>query len=214
MPQPELPLDGGPAASPETPPPAPSAVPPDLVAELTSLKTELLAFKAERAAREEEARKQAQQDLLKKGQLEEIARNHEAALKARDEAMNAIMTRARNAELKRSLTQALAGHDLVEGGAEQLLRLWADDFSVEDDGDGFKVRSKADLREPAAVVAERLAGKGYSHFVRAASRGGVASNGSRPAPTQGQGDPQQPLTLAQKIAAQQKALRAKYFPNG
>ena len=189
MSQPDLPLDGNTNAA-ETPPATAPAVPAEVISELNAMKAELIAYRAEKAAREEEARKAAQQELAKKGQLEEIARNHEAALKARDEAMQAVLNRARKAELRRAITSALSGHELVENAADDLLRLWGDDFEVEDDGDGFKVRSKSDLRSPADVVAERLASKRYAHFVKAANRGGANAGGTKPAPTPGQGEQQ------------------------
>ena len=163
-----------PAPTADTAAPVP-AVPADFIAEMNALKTELASHRADRQAREQAAQKAERETLLAKGQLDQIAANHAAALAAKDDALAALDKRTRSSELRRSLTEALSGHELREGAMGQLLKLWGDEFQVDDDGEGFKVRSKADLRDPKSVFAERLQSKEYDHFLRAGHKGGAAT---------------------------------------
>lgn len=181
--------------------------PNELLDMMRSMKVELESFRAEKSAREAEAARKTQEELVRKGQLDEIARNHAAALKAKDEALAALDKRARGAELRRSLTEALSGHELREGAAAQLLKLWGDEFEVHDDGDGFKVRSRSDLREPRAVFAERLKSPEYDHFLKASHRGGSGAGSDR---ARGDAAAQQAAAAANPFLAAAAALKTKY----
>ena len=185
------------------------AVSPDIVAELHALKAELLQYRSSDQARKAEEAKRAKDEAIKKGQLDEIARNHEAALRARDEALEKLVERPKRSELRRSLTEALASHKLVDGAVEDLVALWGGDFQVDDapNGDGYVVRSKSDLRSPRDVIGERLASKRFAHFVLAEQRGGTGGAGG----TAGQGSGAA-VSATEKTFAQQmkERLAAKY----
>ncbi|MEO6808393.1 MAG: hypothetical protein ABI353_04705, partial [Isosphaeraceae bacterium] len=75
---------------------------------------------------------------------------------------------------ERELAKALAGRPLVPGGAEQLIKLWRDDFDVIEEGGEFKVSGR-DGRRVSEAVAERLSSPEYAHFCPPTSRGGTAS---------------------------------------
>lgn len=84
---------------------------------------------------------------------------------------------------ERELATALAGRPLVPGGAEQLIKLWRDDFDVVEEGGEFKVSAR-DGKPVGQAVAERLSRPEYAHFCPPTSRGGTASGPlGRPLPT-------------------------------
>ncbi len=72
----------------------------------------------------------------------------------------------------RELATALAGRPLVPNAAEQLIKLWRDDFEVVNEGGALEVLA-SDGRKLAAAVAERLDRPEYAHFVLPSSRGGT-----------------------------------------
>lgn len=190
--EPDILGGGTPSPTPETPPPAPPTAPPDLLQAFAALRTEVETYRAEKQAREAQAAHEKQQDLIRKGQLDEIAKNHDMALKAKDAALAALDSRARSTELRRALTEALSGHELRDGAMGQLTKLWGDEFQVDDDGDGFKVRSKSDLRDPKTVFAERLKSPEFDHFLKATHRGGSgvgADQGRKAAESTAQANP-------------------------
>lgn len=78
----------------------------------------------------------------------------------------AVEHRAKKYTLERDLSQALAGHNLVPGGAQQLAALWANELNVIEDGEAYATRS-GDGKSVADFVAARLAQQEYSHFIRA-----------------------------------------------
>ena len=134
---------------------------------------------------------------------------HEAALRARDEALEKLVERTKRSELRRSLTEALASHKLVDGAVEDLVALWGGDFQVDDapNGDGYVVRSKSDLRSPRDVIGERLASKRFAHFVVAEQRGGTGGAGGTASQGSGAAVSATEKTYAQKI---KESLAAKY----
>lgn len=163
---------------PRPPQPSPAlAVPAEtLINELTALKSWKAQRDIEDAQRAEQARLKEHQQLAEKGQFEELVKRHTIEMEAeRRKAADAI-SRHKRAELNRELAMALASQPLVKGAAQQLSRLWAEEFEVVEQGDTFQVRSR-DLKTPADWVREKLASEEYAHFVKAESRGGGGSSG-------------------------------------
>jgi hypothetical protein len=90
---------------------------------------------------------------------------------------------------ERELATALAGRPLVPGAAAQLLKLWADEFDVVEDGGRYRVASR-DGRPASAAVADWLARPEYAHFCPPSSRGGAAAPGAaRPPSSEPAGPP-------------------------
>lgn len=175
----------GPAAPPAapTPPPAPKPDP------ITPLIEELTALRLEKMEREAEAKRQAEANriaeterLASAGKLKELMDRYEADRKASEEKARAAEAKFRQTVLERELAAALAGQKIRPGTADQLMRLWRDDFEVIDSGGRYEVRSK-DMKTPAQVAAERLASPEWDHFVLAEHRGGAAPGGAQPQPT-------------------------------
>ena len=178
-----------------------------LVAELVQLK----AWRAERevadARAAEQARLDEQRRLAEKGQIDELVKRHAEAIDAERRRVAEVTERHKVSERSRELTAALAGHALVKGAADQLARLWADEFEVIELGDRYQVRSR-DLKSVKDWIAERLGSEEYAHFVRAEQRGGGGSVGgqSRQVVTPDSG---RPVDLAEEIAAMLKAQQGQ-----
>jgi hypothetical protein len=193
--------EGGGAA---TPPAAPAPpIPADFVAELKGLRELVGTLTAAQQADAATKAAREQEELLRKGQLDEIRKQTEAALKLKDDALAGLREKVMKSELDRAITAALADHQLVPGAVSQVKKLIADGFEVSESGDGFSVRSRADLREPKAVVAEFLASEEGRHFVKAEHRGGAGA-GSNANPAPGHTAPVSPAD------AIRDRLRAKY----
>lgn len=163
-------------------PPAPPADP--VLARLASLESENARFRAEADRRAAEAQQAERDRLVKAGQIDALVKTHQDQIDAANKRYEDFVGRARQAELDRQLTAAVAARaGLVPGAAAQLVRLWASDFEAVDGPDGQTVvRAKGDFRPPAAVVAERLASADYAHFLGAEHRGGSGGGGNAPAP--------------------------------
>lgn len=105
-----------------------------------------------------------------------------------------------SAVLERELALALAGRPLVSGAAEQLVRLWRDQFVVSEPEAGrFRVGT-ADGQPLAQAVDAWLARPEYAHFSRAAARGGTAAPGGMR--TDPAGGPASPRTLGEALLQQ------------
>lgn len=114
----------------------------------------------------------AEYDALRASTLVSESRNaEESAARARAEGWE----RAFKETLReRELAKALAGRPLVPGGAEQLIKLWRDDFDVIEQEGEFKVSAR-DGRQVGQAVAERLSSPEYAHFCPPTSKGGTAA---------------------------------------
>ena len=102
----------------------------------------------------------------------------------------------------REIATALASQKLRPGAAEQLARLWRDDFEVLDSNGSYEVRTK-DFKTPSQVAAERLASPEWDHFVLADHRGGPPAGGGQPNPV----IPGQPTTLTPDQKSQIEAVQ-------
>ena len=200
-PSPEQGMGGVPLSAPPVaqndpranPAPQPQPVPQQATPAVSdNLLRELAALRAEKATRDqfeqqraEEARVAREQALIEKGRFEEVIKSRAEALEAEKRRATELDRRFRESEKKRSLSQALARPDLVDHASEDLMKLWADEFETADGPDGgFVVRHKSDGRDPAAIIAERLASPRYAAYVKATNRGGVAVGGNVPGPTE------------------------------
>lgn len=175
-----------PAPAQPTPPAAqPQAVSDNVLRELAQLRAEKATRDQIEQQRAEETRIAKEQALIEKGRFEEVIKSRAEAYEAEKRKTIELDRRFRNAEKTRAMTAALSRPDLMDHAAEDLAKLWADEFETADGPDGsFLVRHKSDGRDPATVIAERLATPRYAAFVRASNRGGVAVGGNTPAPTE------------------------------
>jgi hypothetical protein len=99
--------------------------------------------------------------------------------------------RAKRYALDGELARALASQPLVSGGAEQLTRLWRDQFSVDVQGDSFAVRTP-DFQPVSSWIAAQLDRPEYAHFLRAQNPNGGTAGG----PPGLQGLPTAPAVVA------------------
>lgn len=167
---------------PPTPPPAPPA-PNPLVADLAALRAQVAEFEREKAERERIAREAEEETLRKKGEFEKLIKNTNERLEAEKQRAAAAEDRAKAYALSTELALAFSNHDLVEGSAEDLTKLWREDFEAVPDGDRWSVRAK-DGRTVKEVVAERLTSQRYSNHVKAQARSGSGGGGGHvPSPT-------------------------------
>lgn len=196
---PDEPPQGGGAPPAASAPPEPGGppVPADpVLARLAALEAENARYRAETDRRAAEAQQAERDRLVKAGQIDALVKTHQDELAAATRRYEEFVGKARQAELSRQLTEAVASRaGLVPGAAAQLVRLWAPDFEAVDGPDGQTlVRAKGDYRPPAVVVAERLASADYAHFLGAEHRGGSGGGGNAPVPgSQGKApvDPEQ-----------------------
>ncbi|MGE3821814.1 MAG: hypothetical protein AB7I30_20565 [Isosphaeraceae bacterium] len=80
----------------------------------------------------------------------------------------------------RELATALAGRPLTSGAANQLLKLWRDEFDVFEQDGSYRV-ARRDGRAVAQAVGEWLGSPEYAHFCLPTSRGGSgARDANRP----------------------------------
>lgn len=175
-------------AAPPAPAPAPAQTTPK-PDPITPLIEELTALRLEKMEREAEAKRQAEasriaesERLASAGKLKELMDRYEQDRKASEEKARQAEAKFRQTVLERELAAALAGQKIRPGTADQLMKLWRDDFEVIDANGRYEVRSK-DLKTPAQVAAERLASPEWDHFVPAEHRGGANPGGAQPQPT-------------------------------
>lgn len=133
--------------------------------------------------------------------LEELA-GRERRIAEREQAL-------RDAIRDRELAVALAGKPLVGGAAEQLIKLWRDDFDVCEEGGEYRIISR-DGRPVTKAVADRLTRPEFAHFCLPSSRGGT---GSREGPRDASVAPPAPRTLGEAIVAQWRAAAAQRAGN-
>jgi hypothetical protein len=170
-----------------------------LMEEVTALRTWRTQREVEDTRRADQERIEQQRKLAESGKIKELVEQHATELDRERKKVAAEAARYRQSERARELALALSGHKLVKGAAEQLTRLWADEFDVIESGDGFQVRSK-DLKAPRDWVAERLAMEEYAHFVQAESRGSKGgAQGQAAAPTPGGGGQQRRMDLSEDL---------------
>lgn len=176
-----------------------------LVAELVQLKAWRAQREVEDARQAEQARLDEQRRLAEKGQIDELVKRHAEAIDAERRRVSEVTERHKVSERSRELHAALSGHPLVKGAAEQLAKLWSEEFEVIEAGDRYQVRSK-DLKSVRDWVAERLGSEEYAHFVRAEQRGGGGTMGGQSRqvslPEAGR-----PVDLADEIAAMLRAQK-------
>jgi hypothetical protein len=167
----------------QAPPPPP---PPDpLHSELAQMRQRLATYESAEATRKAAEQQAEQQRLAQQGQWETLFKQHQAQMEAKDREYKEYQQKARDVELRRSLTAALAGRPLISpAAANQLVELWAHDFECVDGPGGFIVRHKQDFRTPELIAAERLSSPDWAHFVAAQQAGGAGAVYGFPAPTQ------------------------------
>lgn len=166
---------------------------------------------------EKTARAKLDYETSLKAEREQSAaeRSRLAAEKAAAEnARNSLYQRAQRYALDGELSRALAGHNLVPGGAEQLSQLWRSQnmFTVTEDAESFAVRATTG-QGVADFVAAQLAGDQYAHFLRAGgpAHGGTARPGANPSAAAPHQPPApeaapQPRTLGEAAILQMQSI--------
>lgn len=195
-----------------TTPVTPSGPDPAVLSELAAARSRLREFEAKEAQRKSDEQKAEDERRRKAGEFKEM-------IEARDADLATARAKAQEAEGRSkasirtsTLATALAGHNLREGAAGDLVKLWADDFLTEADGDGWKVTAK-DGRSVADVVNERLNSTRYAAFVKSDAKGGGGNQqgGGSAAPTQGKSDTPQEGTYEHYML---KARESTVPPSG
>lgn len=168
-----------------TPPPAPAPPAPNpLAADLAALRAQVAEFENEKTERERLRIEAEEKKLVEKGEYEKLIKQRDERLAAETKRAVDAEERSKSYALSSQLAIAFSGHDLYPGSAEDLSKLWRDDFEAVPDGDGFVVRAK-DGRPVKDVIAERLATERYSNHVKATSRSSAGGGaGDKPAPSQ------------------------------
>jgi|GEM_PF-6408353 len=164
------------------PAPAPPAVNP-LAADLAAARSKLAEYENRDKTEAEAKRLAEEKKLAEKGEFDKLIKQRDEQLEAERKRAEDTINRSKKLAIKSEIHAAFAGHDLYEGSAEDLLKLWSDEFEATADGDSWVVRSK-DGRPVKDVINERLASPRYWNHVKATARSGAGGgNGHVPAPT-------------------------------
>ena len=144
----------------------------------TSIQARLAEMEAAQRTQQEAAQQEQARILAQKGEVENALRmlreQSEQALSAERQRLGQIEERAKRYALDGEVSRALAAHNLVQGGAEQLSQLWRSQFLVDTQGDSFSVRTPT-FQSVGEFVSQQLARPEYAHFVRASTQGGTAT---------------------------------------
>jgi hypothetical protein len=170
------------ADAPPAPAPANSAVsgqtvtiPLEQLQTFTAIQARLASLEADQRSREDAAKAEQVKLLAQKGEIEAALRTQreeaQRQLDAERLAKGAVEERAKRYALDGELSRALSSQPLVQGGAEQLMQLWRNQFTVEAQGDSFSVRTPT-FQSVGDFVSQQLAKPEYAHFVRASNPGG------------------------------------------
>ena len=175
-----MPLEnqGGPA----TASPSPTAttqqtvtIPLEQLQAFTSIQARLAEMEAAQRTQQEAAQQEQARILAQKGEVENALRmlreQSEQTLSAERQRLAQVEERAKRYALDGEISRALAAHNLVQGGAEQLSHLWRSQFVVDTQGDSFAVRTPT-FQSVGEFVSQQLARPEYAHFVRASTQGG------------------------------------------
>lgn len=166
-------------------PATPQTVPVSLeqIQNWTSMSARLAQLEADQRTKDEAAKAALVAAMAAKGDIENALRtvreDSATALKAERDKLAAIEERARRHALDSQLSQALASHRLVEGGAEQLTKLFRSEFVVDQEGESYKARTPT--YEPlGAFIAAQLGRHEFAHFLQAKNpAGGIAGTGGQ-----------------------------------
>lgn len=144
----------------------------------TSIQARLAEMEAAQHAQREAAQQEQARILAQKGEVENALRmlrdQSEQTLNSERQRLVQIEERAKRYALEGEVSRALAAHNLVSGGAEQLAHLWRSQFVVDTQGDSFAVRTPT-FQSVGDFVSQQLARPEYAHFIRASSQGGTAT---------------------------------------
>lgn len=144
----------------------------------TSIQARLAEMEAAQRSQQEAAQQEQARILAQKGEVENALRmlreQSEQTLNTERQRLVQIEERAKRYALDGEVSRALAGHNLVPGGAEQLAQLWRSQFIVDTQGDSFAVRTPT-FQSVSEFVSQQLARSEYAHFVRASTQGGTAT---------------------------------------
>jgi hypothetical protein len=203
--------------------PAPAAplLPPGIVPvtqkqleEYEGYKATVANMEADRQAAQSAAKEAELQAQMAKGQyteaLAQIRKANEDAVAAERNQRAMIEERAKKYALQKEVSQALASHNLVPGGAAQLADHWRDQFISEPAGDSYAVRTPQ-FQSVSDFVASQLAKQEYAHFLRSSTQGGVginpAASTSAPAPQTVAAPPAEPKNFSEAIILQMQEIQ-------
>ena len=206
-----------PNPDPSKPPEHPSGtvtIPLEQLQAFTAIQTRLAKIEEENRVREAQAQQEQAAILAKKGEIENaldlLRKQSEKELAGARADKTMIEERAKRYAKDAEISRVLAGLPLVPGGAEQLTRLFQNEFQVEPQGDSFAVRTPQ-FQSVTDHVAILLGKAEYAHFLRAQNptggTGGV-SPASQTAPTQAAqtAAPEAPKTLAEAVILHMKEM--------
>jgi hypothetical protein len=144
----------------------------------TGIQARLAEMEAAQRAQQEATQQEQARILAQKGEVENALRmlreQSEHTLSAERQKLTLVEERAKRYALDGELSRALAAHNLVQGGTEQLAHLWRNQFVVEAQGESFAVRTPT-FQTTGEFVAQQLARPEYAHFLRASTQGGTAT---------------------------------------
>jgi hypothetical protein len=182
-----------PTAAPTTPvqtaPPQTVTIPLEQLQTFTAVQARLANLEAEQRDREQKAQQDQATIMAKKGEVENalnLLRQQSEQQLANERAIRVqVEERAKRYALDGEVSRVLASQPLVPGGAEQLTQLWRNQFTVEPQGDSFRVQTPT-FQSVGDFVAAQLGRPEYAHFIRAQNPGGGTAGttgGHQAAPT-------------------------------
>lgn len=172
-----------PAAATPAPVVAPITISPDQLQTFMATQTRLAQLEAESKAREETARAEQVRLLAENGKVQEAlsAQRDQSKKDLESERAAKVQSeeRAKNYALDGELARVLAAQPLVANGAEQLTKLWRENFIVEPQGNSYNVRTHQ-FQPVGEFVGAMLGRPEYAHYLRpTAPSGGVGSQGAQ-----------------------------------
>jgi hypothetical protein len=180
-----------------------------------ALQTEHMKLQQEQRQREDEARKEKLDLMVKEGKAQEAIRetrdDADRRVKTEQELRMQIESRAKKYAIDSELIRALSDQKLNPGAGEQLTDLFRKHFNAEPQGESFAVRTVGG-QSPAEFVAAQLAQPNFAHFKPATGAGGAGGSAggqfSGPTPPAIVAAGKEPATLGEAIIAQFAARKA------
>jgi hypothetical protein len=182
----------------------------------TSVQARLAQLESEQRSREAAAQQEQARILAQKGEVEDALRmvreQSEQQVQAERVKLQAIEERAKRYALEGELSRVLASQNLVPGGAEQLSRLWRQEFHVQAEGESFVVRTPT-FQSVNEYAKTQLARPEYAHFVRSSNQGGTAgtTGGHQVPPTSpaNVAPLSQPKSMGEAVILHMQSIREK-----
>jgi hypothetical protein len=191
-------------------------IPVEQLQAFTGVQARLAQLEAEQRNREAAAQQEQAKILAQKGEVENALRmlreQSEQQVQVERAKLSATEDRAKRYALEGELSRVLGSQNLVSGGADQLSRLWRQEFHVQAEGESFVVRTPT-FQSVNEFVQSQLARPEYAHFVRSTNQGGTAgtTGGHHVPPTTPPNPslPPQPKTMGEAVILHMQSIRDK-----